>query len=304
MAAGVHNTGSSPRLLQLGLDKRVDHYYKRYVGLQSEIFKKKEIDKGFFEALELTGMSLASIKGEGDVISMESTRQHWVFRWPVYTYEKSARFTMESLADNIYEDLLDRYGKEIAASIEGAKDLACANILNRAFNTDYTGPKAETLCITTHALADGTSVANRLTTHVDLSEDAIEQLCRVILNFKNNENLPTSYMPQDLIIHNDLIYEAQRILANPNRPGTANRDISALYKLGHIKDVKVWKRLTDTDAFFITTDCDEGFTLLQKGGRMSRSSEDIHTWDKIVSVMERFAPIWIDWRCVVGSAGI
>ena len=301
MAVGRHTTGSFPRTLQLGLDKLIDHDSKALPVKYTELFETVPMKKAFIEAMMPTGMGLALPRGEGEELTMESMRQHWQFQYAAVTYEKSCRMTMEAIDDDQYIDLIPMYAKQISKSLMRAKDINCANILNNGFSSTAT-PLAETLFKTTHALPDGTTLANRPTSELDLSEDAIEQMVRLVDKFKNNDGLKSLYEADALVIPLDLKYEAARILKNVDRPGTAERDINALYLLKDVKRIVVWKELTDTDAWFITTNADNGFFLGQKMEPTSYTTTKDNR-DVIYSRMERYVPGFWDFRCAVGTSG-
>jgi hypothetical protein len=294
-------TGNLPRLLQLGIDKIIQHYMKSYKGVGMEIFTKVPAEKGFYEAVQLAGMGLASRKGEGAPITYDSVDQNWVYRWPIYAYEKSARVTMEAIADNLYEDLLPMMGKEQAKALAHNKDFQMAAVLNAAFST--TGPDGKVLCASDHPIQAGGTSTNLLSPALDLSEDAIEQMVILVDKFVNPDGLLSDYNTQNLVVPIDLRFEADRIVNSRYRPGSADNDISAIYNQAVIKKVVPWKRLTDTDAFFITTDAENSLCIAQKKEIETRSFVDNFTYDVIVTAFERFRTFFADWRGLVGSAG-
>src|ERR1044071_4830549 len=173
--SGRITTGSIPRALQLGVDKFIDHFKNQYMGVGEMLFTKTNAEKGFYEIVQLAGMGLATRKGEGDVITYDSVDQDWRATYPVYTYEKSARITMEMIEDNQYQDMLSIISSELVKSLKYNKDYQMANILNNAFSGSYLGPDGVALCSTAHPLQAGGTSSNRLSPDLDLSEDAVEQ---------------------------------------------------------------------------------------------------------------------------------
>lgn len=293
-------TGNLPRLLQLGIDKILTHYKDTYKGPGSSIFTEVKSEKGFYEAVQLAGMGLATRKNEGSPITYDSVDQNWVYRWPIYTYEKSARLTMESVADNLYEDLLPLMGKEQAKALAHNKDYQMAAILNAAFST--AGPDGKALCAADHGIQAGGTSSN--TVSLDISEDAIEQMVILVDGFVNPDGLQSDYETMNLIVPKELRFEADRIVNSKYRVGSADNDISAINAQSVIKKVIPWKRLTDSDAFFITTNAENGLLVAQRQGVTTDSFKDPTTKDIIVSAYERFRTFFADWRCVVGSPGV
>lgn len=294
---------SNPRALQLGLDKILDQMGKDYQGLGDRIFQEIKTDKAFFEIMQQAGMGIAARKGEGEVIDWDSIDQSWVFRVPVNTYQKSSRITREGLRDNKYEALLPKMAKQQVRGLAHARDIEQARILNQAFTGGVTYGDGSVACSTTHATQSGQTNSNRLTVDADLSEESLENSVLLIDNFILDEGLQSDYTPKRLIVPTALRFEAKRILKNPMRPGTADRDINVLNMEGDIPEIVVWKRLSDTDAFFVQTDADEGLILVRREGIFTMEGKDFETYDSKLTAAESYAVSVGDHRCIVGTPG-
>ena len=297
------NRGSLPRALQYGLDKILDQMGKDYKGMGDRIFTEVMTDKAYYEMMQMAGMGIAARKNEGDSITWDSIDQTWVFRVPVYTYEKSARITKEMIADNVYEDLLPRIAKEQLKALAHARDINQASILNNGFSTSYKYGDQKELFSTSHPTQAGPTNSNRLAVDADLSEDALENSVILIDNFVNDDGLKSDYSAKRLIVPTQLRFEAKRILRNPNRPATADRDISVLNMEGDISEILVWKRLSDADAFFVQTDAENGLMTIRRKGIETSSMQDFETYDTKLTASERYANSVGDHRCVVGTPG-
>jgi len=295
--------GSAPRVLQLGLDKQLDDLKNVYKGRGDSIFETRDTEKAYYELMKLAGMGLAALKGEGAAITYDSVDQNWVFRIPVFTYEKSARVTREMIKDNLYEDLLPRIAKEQMKGIDTNRDTLEANVLNRAFTSGYTFGDGSVLCATNHALQSGGTNSNRLASDSDLSEDALENMKILADGMVNDDGILGDYELQDLIIPAALQFEAHRILKSMGRVGTADNDANALRDSNVIRNIIMWKRLTDTDAFFTTTNCEDGLLLIRREGIYTQTSQDPYTFDTILSACERFAVSAGKHQCIIGTPG-
>lgn len=301
---GRHTTGSIPRALQYGVDDFVKHFNKVYGNVGEMIFTKKDSnEKGFYESVILAGMGEASRKGEGAPISYDSIDQESNTRWAIHTYVKAARLTMESIEDNVYQDLLPMYSKEIAKSLVYTKDEKRAEILNNAITSGETGPDGKVLIATDHPLQAGGTSANRAATDADFSEDALEQMVILIDKFLNPDGLKSMYNAKYLVIPTDLKYEACRVMKNKDRPATAERDINAIYQRGDILDYLVWKRISDTDSWFVTTDAEDSLVEVSRKGLQRQEHTDPYTFDLIISIYERYRMLFNDWRGIAGSFG-
>lgn len=298
---GKMTSGSRPRSLQYGVDKFITHFANQYKGIGEMVFTKIKADKGFYEIVQLAGMGLATRKGEGSPITMDSIDQDWNSRFPIYTYEKGARITMEAIEDDVYDDQIPQIGKEIQKALSYNKDYQMAQVLNGAFST--TGPDGKALCATDHPLQAGGTSSNRLSPDLDLSEDACEQASILVDNFLNPDGLQSEYRSKKLIVPVALKYVADRILGSKYRTSTSDNDINSIVHRGDVEDYMVWKRLTGTTTWFLTTDCEDCLILAQKKGITTKSFDDPYTYDMVLTSHERFRALFADWRGIVGSVG-
>lgn len=301
---GRHTTGSIPRALQLGVDDWRIHFNKVYGNVGEKLFTKESNgEKGFYESVGLAGMGEASRKGEGSPISYDSIDQENNKRWSIHTYVKAARLTMESIDDNLYQDLLPMYAKEIAKALVYTKDEKRAEILNNAITSGETGPDGKVLIATDHPLQAGGTSANRAGTDADFSEDALEQMIILIDGFLNPDGLKSMYNAKYLVVPSALQFEACRVLDSKLRTGTADNDINALNHKGIVDDYLVWKRLSDSDSWFVTTDADNCLVEVNRKGLQRQEHTDPYTFDLIISMYERYRMLFNDWRGIAGSFG-
>jgi hypothetical protein len=296
--SGRVTTGNFPRLLQLGVNEIIDHYKKDYKGIGSEIFKVIQADKGFYEMVQLAGMGLAAVKGQGAAVELDSVDQDWVYRWTVVTYAKAARITMEAIQDNKYQDQIPILGQQIAEKMAITKDVLQAAVFNGLFAT--VGPDGQYYCDTDHPLQAGGTTSNTLS--VSMSEDAIEQMVLKADNIKNPDGIESELVTMDLIVPQALRFEADRIVNSRYRTSSADNDISAIYNQNVIKRVLPWKRLSSTTSFFLTTNAQHGFMEAQRKGLTTDSFKEPTTFDVLVTAYERYINLLADFRAVVGNS--
>jgi hypothetical protein len=302
--SGRYTTGSIPRALQYGVDDWVSHLNKVYGNVGEKLFTKKSSnEKGFYESVTLAGMGEASRKGEGSPISYDSLDQESNTRWAIHTFVKAARMTMESIDDNVYEDVLPRIAKEIAKSLVYTKEVKRAEIFNNAITSGETGPDGKVLIATDHPLQAGGASANRAGTDADFSEDSLEQMIILIDGFLNPDGLKSMYNAQYLVVPTQLQFEASRVLDSKLRTGTADNDINAINNRGILKDYVVWKHLSDSDSWFVTTDADDSLVEVNRKGLQRQEHTDPYTFDLIISIYERYRMLFNDWRGIAGSFG-
>src|SRR5690606_38345437 len=111
---------------------------------------------------------------------------------------------------------------------------------------------------TDHPTLDSTQ-SNELATAADLSEAAIEDMIIQIMNAKNSRGLKIALLPKKLIVPPNEAFNATRILKSTLQSGTANNDVNAIRAMGLLPEGEcVNHYLTDTDAWWIKTDCPHG----------------------------------------------
>jgi hypothetical protein len=87
------------------------------------------------------------------------------------------------------------------------------------------------------------------------------------------------------------------------RTGTADNDLNAINKSGVVKDYVVWKHLSDSDSWFVTTDAEDSLVEVNRKGLQRQEHTDPYTFDLIVSIYERYRMLFNDWRGIAGSFG-
>lgn len=296
---GRVTTGNLPRLLQLGIDEIIDHYKKDYAGIGSEIFEVVKTEKGFHEAVQLAGMGLASVKGQGAAVEMDSVDQDWVYRWPVVTYAKAARITMEAIQDNLYQDQVPILGQQIAEKMAITKDVLQAAVFNGMFAT--TGPDGQYYVDSDHPIQAGGTTTNLVA--ISMSEDAIEQMVLASDGILNPDGIQSELVTQDLIVPQALRFEADRIINSRYRVASSDNTISAIYNQNVVKRVLPWKRLSSSTAFFLTTNASNGFMEVRRAGVTTDSFKEPTTFDVLVTAYERYVNLLADFRAVVGNSG-
>jgi phage major head subunit gpT-like protein len=207
--------------------------------------------------------------------------------------------TEEEMEDNLYEVVSRRRIKRLAFSMRQTKEIVSANVLNRAFNTSYTGGDAKALCVTDHP-GSGGSWSNRAATDADLSEASLEDMVIQIGQAKNDKGLQIALRPIKLIIPINLQFDAKRILKSELQSGTANNDVNALKGMF---DYSVNHYLTDTDAWFLKTDCPNGMTMFERRALAFAQDNDFDTANAKAKATMRFSVGWTDPRAMFGTQG-
>lgn len=298
------NRAQFKKLLVPGLNAIFGMEYKDYPEEWRQIFMVETSEKAFEEDVLLVGLGTADVKQEGASIQFDEGYQAWRKMYHHETVGLGFRITEEAVEDNLYGSLSARYTKSLKRSMMHTKEIKAANILNRGFNSSYAGGDGKEAFATDHPLRGGGTFANELTTPADLSEAALEDIVTGIGNFVDDRGLPVEIQAKKLIIPNGLQWQAERILMSNQRSGTADNDLNALKSMSAIPEgFAVNHRLTDLDAFFVITNCPEGFKHFVRRPLKTATEGDFDTGDFKYKATERYSFGWTDPRGGFASAG-
>jgi len=301
--AGVITTGNHPKALWPGMRAFWGRQYSEHPQEWSQIFDAESSEKAYEEDAEVTGFGLAPVKTQGGSVSYDSETQGPTKRYTHVTYALGYIVTRDEQDDNLYEVVSKRRIKALAFSIRQTEEIVAANVLNRAFNSSYTGGDAKELCATDHPTVDGTQ-SNKLATAADLSEASLEDLIIQIMEAKNSRGLRISLMPKKLIVPPALAFDAERIINSTLQSGTANNDTNAVKSMGLIKGGAVINHyLTDSDAWFLQTNAPNGLMRFNRRATEFRQDNDFDTENAKAKASVRFSVGWTDFRGVYGTPG-
>ena len=301
--AGVITTGNHPKALWPGMRKFWGREYSEHAQEWSQIFDTESSEKNYEEDTEVTGFGLAPIKTQAGAVSFDSETQGPTKRYTHVTYGLGYIVTREEQEDNLYETVSKRRIKALAFSVRQTEEIVAANILNRGFNSSYTGADGKELIATDHVTVDGPQ-SNELATPADLSEAALEDLMIQIMETKNSRGLRISLMPKKLIVAPSGAFDAERLLKSTLQSGTANNDVNAIKSMGLITGGAVVNHyLTDADAWFIQTNAPNGLMRFNRRTTEFKQDNDFDTENAKAKATLRFSVGWTDWRGMFGSAG-
>jgi Mu-like prophage major head subunit gpT len=303
---GIMTTGSFSKLLWPGIKKIYGDTYNEYPQEWSDIFDKTTSDKAYEEYVGTSMFGLAPIKTQGGSIAYDQAQQGFITRLTNIVYALGFVITREMYDDNQYGDFIKRFSKALAFSMRQTKEIVCANVLNRAFTSGYTGGDGSVMCVSTHPNVAGGTWSNVLSVASDLTGDALESACIQIMGFQDDRGKTISAMPQKLIISVNDLFNAERILKSSLEYDTANNAVNALKSKGVFPGgIAVNHYLTDADAWFIKTNVPDGLIFQERDADdFSPAPEnDFDTENAKYKARMRFSVGWNDPRGILGSAG-
>jgi hypothetical protein len=287
-----------------GLNALFGLEYARYGEQHKEIYETETSERSFEEETKLSGFSAAPVKNEGSAIAYDNAQEAWTTRYNHETIALGFSITEEAIEDNLYDSLSARYTKGLARAMAYTKQVKSAAVVNNGFSAAYPGGDGVALFSTAHPLVNGGTNSNRPTTGVDLNETSLEAAVIQIAAWTDERGLLIAAKPQKLIVPPALQFVATRLLETSLRVGTTDNDINALKNNGSIPEgYTVNNYLTDTNAWFLTTDVPNGLKHFVRSPLANSMDGDFDTGNVRYKSRERYSFGWSDPLGIFGSPG-
>ena len=286
-----------------GLNALFGLEYDNYENEHAEIYETENSDRSFEEEVKLSGFAAAPVKAEGSSLAYDNAQEHYTARYNHETVAMGFSITEEAMEDNLYDSLSARYTKALARAMAYTKQTKAAALLNTGF-TSFNSGDGVTLFATTHPTVGGGTNANKLAVNADLNETSLEQAVIDIAAFTDERGLLIAARPRKMIVPPALMFVATRLLQTELRTGTADNDTNALRSNGSIPEgYRVNHYLTDTDAFFITTDIPNGMKHFVRTPMATAMDGDFDTGNVRYKARERYSFGVSDPLGMFGSPG-
>ena len=290
--------------LEPGLNALFGLEYDRYENEAAQIFEAESSDRAFEEEVMLSGFGTAPVKSEGSAISFDDAQETYTARYTMETIALAFSITEEAVEDNLYDKLAGRYTKALARSMNNAKQIKGANVLNNGFSSSYTGGDGKELLATDHPTITGGDFKNELTTAADLNETSLEQALVDLADMIDERGLKVAVKATKMLIPSELVFVAERLLQSQLRTGTADNDINAIKSSGMVPGGYVINHyLTDSDAWFLKTDAPNGLKVFERSPLKTSMEGDFDTGNMRYKARERYSFGWSDPRGIFGSPG-
>ena len=287
-----------------GLNALFGLEYAKYGEEHKEIYEQETSDRSFEEETKLSGFGAAPVKQEGGAIEYDAAQEAFTARYTHETVAMGFALTEEAIEDNLYDSLSARYTKALARAMAYTKQVKGAAILNNAFAAGTTYGDGKSLCATDHPLVSGGTNSNRPATATDLNETSLEAHVIQIANWTDERGLLIAAQPKKLIIPPNLQFVATRLLETEGRVGTADNDVNALANNGSIPGgYAINHYLTDTDAYFLTTDIPNGLKHFVRAPMATSMDADFDTGNSRYKARERYSFGVSDPLAIFGSPG-
>jgi hypothetical protein len=287
-----------------GLNALFGMEYARYGEEHKEIYETEKSERSFEEETKLAGFGSAPVKNEGQAIAYDNAQEAFTARYNHETIALGFSITEEAVEDNLYDSLSARYTKSLARAMAYTKQVKAAAVLNNGFSSSYPGGDGVALFSTAHPLVSGGTNSNTPSTQSDLNETSLEAAVIQIAAWTDERGLLIAAKPVKLIVPPNLMFVAKRLLDTELRVSTADNDINALKQMGAIPGgYTVNHFLTDTNAWFLTTDVPNGLKHFVRTPLQNSMDGDFDTGNVRYKARERYSFGWSDPLGMFGSSG-
>ena len=287
-----------------GLNALFGLEYAKYGEEHKEIYETETSERSFEEETKLSGFSAAPVKNEGSAISYDNAQEAWTARYTHETIALGFSITEEAIEDNLYDSLSARYTKALARAMYYTKEVKAAAVLNNGFSSSVTYGDGQPLFSTSHPLVSGGVNSNRPGTNADLNETSLENAVIQIAAWTDERGLLIAAKPRKLVVPPNLMFTATRLLQTELRVATADNDVNALKMMGSIPEgYTVNHYLTDTNAWFLTTDVPNGLKHFVRTPMQNSMDGDFDTGNVRYKARERYSFGVSDPLGIFGSPG-
>jgi len=289
-----------------GLNALFGMEYARYGEEHKEIYETETSERSFEEETKLSGFSAAPVKNEGSAIAYDNGQEAWTARYNHETIALGFSLTEEAIEDNLYDSLSARYTKALARAMAYTKQVKAAAVLNNGFTNSsaYYGGDGVPLFSASHPLVNGGNNSNIPSTAADLNETSLENAVIQIAAWTDERGLLIAAKPRKLVVPPALQFVATRLLETELRVGTNDNDVNALKNNGSIPEgYTINHFLTDTNAWFLTTDVPNGMKHFERTPLAQSMDGDFDTGNVRYKARERYSFGWSDPLGMYGSQG-
>jgi hypothetical protein len=287
-----------------GLNALFGLEYATYGQEHKEIYDTETSERSFEEETKLSGFSAAPVKNEGSAIAYDNAQEAWTARYNHQTIALGFSLTEEAIEDNLYDSLSARYTKALARAMAYTKQVKAAAVLNNGFSAGFPGGDGQPLFSANHPLVSGGVNSNVPSTPADLNETSLEAAVIQISLWTDERGLLIASRPKKLVVPPALQFVATRLLETELRVGTNDNDINAIKNNGSVSEgYTVNHYLTDTNAWFLTTDVPNGMKHFVRTPLSNSMDGDFDTGNVRYKARERYSFGFSDPLGMFGSAG-
>lgn len=270
----------------------------------SQVFDKRTGTKAWEDIVEASGFGLAPVKTEGAPTQYDTDAEGYKARFIQSVYALGYQVTREELDDGQYVEVSRRRSAALARSMRITAEYVHWNIFNNGFTGGaFAGGDGVAYFSNAHPTLAGNQ-SNLLTVAADLTQASLEAGLSQIRGFKDRRGLPIAVKGMKLVVGPENEFNAYRLMNSVKTPGSNNNDPNAIRDMGLLPGgIVVSDYLTDPDAWYLTTDVDEGLLSIWRNEVELEKDQDFDTENAKAKARMRFVAGIGDWRSTLATPG-
>lgn len=294
-----------------GLNAVLGAAYKKIDGEHKPLFDTEKSNRSFEEETLMTGLGTAPVKHEGAAVQYDDMQEAWTARYAHETVALAFAITEEALEDNLYGTFAKIRAQALGRAMANTKQVKAAQVFNLGFSATRPGGDGVSLFNASHPTLSAGNQSN--TVSQDISEAQLEAALINIALYKDDRGILIGATPVSLHIPVNLQFTVFEILKSDLSTTTATAGTTGITNTNNTNPIKgmgffpsgmtVNHRFTDTDAWFIRTDCPNGTKMFVRKALSTATEGDFDTGNGRYKARERYSFGWSDWRQWYGSAG-
>lgn len=306
------NRSSIAKELLPGLNAVFGIEYTNVDNEHAPLFDVENSDRAFEEEVLFTGFGSAPVKGEGAAVQYDDAQEGYTARYTHETISLAFAVTEEAMEDNLYDTFAKLRARGLARAMANTKQVKAADVFNNGFSSSYLGGDGVALFSASHPTVGNGNQSNTLGA-TDLSEASLETALITIAKAKDDRGILIGLQAESLHIPPDLAFTADQILNSTLSTTTVTNSTTGVTNTNDINSIRnqglvpggffVNRRFTDTNAWFIKTDCPNGTKMFVRAPLQTKMEPDFDTGNLRYKARERYSFGWSDWRGFYGASG-
>jgi hypothetical protein len=306
------NRSSIAKELLPGLNAVFGIEYADVDNEHAPLFDVENSDRAFEEEVLFTGFGSAPVKGEGAAVQYDDAQEGYTARYTHETISLAFAVTEEAMEDNLYDTFAKLRARGLARAMANTKQVKASDVFNNGFSSSYLGGDGVALFSASHPTVGNGNQSNTLGA-TDLSEASLETALITIAKAKDDRGILIGLQAESLHIPPDLAFTADQILNSTLSTTTVTNSTTGVTNTNDINSIRnqglvpggffVNRRFTDTNAWFIKTDCPNGTKMFVRAPLQTKMEPDFDTGNLRYKARERYSFGWSDWRGFYGASG-
>ena len=306
------NRSSIAKELLPGLNAVFGIEYTDVDNEHAPLFDVENSDRAFEEEVLFTGFGSAPVKSEGASVQYDDAQEGYTARYTHETISLAFAVTEEAMEDNLYDTFAKLRARGLARAMANTKQVKAADVFNNGFSSSYLGGDGVALLSGSHPTVGSGNQSNTLGA-TDLSEASLETALITIAKAKDDRGILIGLQAESLHLPPDLAFTADQILNSTLSTTTVTNSTTGVTNTNDINSIRnqglvpggffVNRRFTDTNAWFIKTDCPNGTKMFVRAPLQTKMEPDFDTGNLRYKARERYSFGWSDWRGFYGASG-